>query len=247
MGDAEERRPLKEVLFSLEDIGEWRDEFLERKDKIERILDKIDKKGDHFYPYPEDVFNCFKYTKLEDLKVVIWGQDPYPTLLDDGRTRAQGYAFGVARNDVVPKSLQNIYKEIGDEFECFRAPRHGDLRWLCRQGILFMNSALTYNPDDPKSHQNIWGRFTHIVIDIINRQVENCIHVLWGNSSKKLASSIASSEILEAAHPSPLSAYRGFFGCNHFRQINITLDRQGKEQINWNEDDDLPPTIVQKK
>lgn len=245
----EKRTLLKDILFSLEEdeIGGWKKEFLKNREKIERILDRIDKKSNVYYPFPENVFRCFKLTKLEDVKIVIWGQDPYPTLLDDGSPRAQGYSFGVDRTDVVPKSLQNIYQEIGKEYDCFKAPTHGDLRWLSNQGILFMNSALTYNPENPKSHQHIWGGFTHIVIDILNEQIENCIHVLWGKSSEKLVSSIKSREILISSHPSPLSAYRGFFGCNHFRQINIILDRRGDEQINWNEDKNLAPTYVSKK
>ena len=131
-----------------------------------------------------------------------------------------------------------------DNFPKFKNPGHGDLRWVCQQGVLFINSSLTYNPNDPESHQNIWSRFIHIVISIINRKVENCIHVLWGKVNQKLESSIASNQLFQTAHPSQLSAYRGFFGCRHFYKINITLDRQGKEQINWNEDPSLSPTFV---
>jgi uracil-DNA glycosylase len=243
----EEEKTLSEILFSLDDIGEWHDEFMKRKDKIDRILERIEKKGDEVYPRKKDVFNCFRLTPLETAKVVIWGQDPYPKLLINGETRAQGYSFGVSRDDCIPQSLKNIYKEIGDNFDCFKAPNHGDLRWLAKQGILFLNASLTYNPNDPKSHQNIWGRFTHIVIEILNKKIENCIHVLWGRESEKLAPQIASTQILNAAHPSPFSAYRGFFGCRHFYKINIILDRQGKKQINWNEDKTLPKTRVTKK
>ena len=245
-----EPKTLADMLFSLRDIGEWRDEFLKREKKIRKVLNDIDNRGDRYYPLLPDVFNCFRYTPLEKVKVVIWGQDPYPKawVQEDGsiKTRAQGYSFGVARDDKVPGSLKNIYKELEDNFPSFKNPGHGDLRWICRQGVLFINSALTYNPDDEKSHQNIWTRFTHIVINIINRRVENCIHVLWGKESQKLESSIASSQLFQAAHPSPLSAYRGFFGCRHFYKINITLDRQGKDQINWNEDHTLKPTFVER-
>ena len=241
-----QKKKLSEILFSLEDIGEWKDEFEKRKDKITRLLEKIDERNDTFYPYPEDVFNSFRKTPLEKVTVVIWGQDPYPKLLRNGKTRAQGYAFGVSREDSVPGSLKNIYKEMSSCFDSFSEPNHGDLTWLCDQGIFFMNSALTYNPEDPKSHQGIWMRFTHIIIDIINKKLDNCIHILWGSAGKKLSDSIASKNILEASHPSPLSAYRGFFGCRHFEKINILLDRQGKKQINWNEDHTLPPTFVEK-
>jgi len=243
-------KTLADTIFSLDDIGEWREEFLKKEKKIRKVLGDIDKRGDRYYPLLHDVFNCFRLTPLENVKVVIWGQDPYPKAWEneDGsvKTRAQGYSFGVARDDHLPGSLKNIYTELENNFPTFKNPGHGDLRWICRQGVLLINSSLTYNPDDPKSHQNIWTRFTHIVIGIINRRVENCIHVLWGKESQKLESSIASNQLFQCAHPSPLSAYRGFFGCRHFYKINITLDRQGKKQINWNEDPTLPPTFVEK-
>jgi len=243
----EPQNSFSDILFSLDDIGEWKNEFLAKKEKIDRILKKIEDRGDEIYPRKKDIFNCFRLTPLEKVKVVIWGQDPYPKLLQNGKTRAQGYSFGVSREDKIPPSLKNIYKEIGENYKSFRSPEHGDLKWLAKQGILFMNSALTYNPNDEKSHQNIWGRFVHIVIEILNQKTDNCVHVLWGKASEKLSTQIKSTQILTAAHPSPFSAYRGFFGCRHFEKINIILDRQGKEQINWNEDSSLKPTYVEKK
>ena len=197
------------------------------------------------YPLKENIFKCFEMIPLNKVKVVIWGQDPYPTLLDKGVPRAQGYAFGVSREDMVPQSLQNIYKEIKSNFSMFQAPNHGDLTWLTEQGVLLINSSLTYCPANPKCFLNLWNRFTNIIVKIINENVDNCIHLLWGKNCERLSEHIQSREVFIAPHPSPFSARRGFFGCKHFLKVNITLKRQEKEQINWNEDKTLQPTYVE--
>ena len=243
---------LGKVLFSLEDIGEWREEFLKKRKKIERVFEKVENRGSCFYPHTENVFRAFQLTPLEEVKVVIWGQDPYPAMLDKDIPRAQGYSFGVAKDDSIPKSLINIYKEIKEEYPReFRAPKHGDLTHVAKQGVLFLNMALTYCPDEKKdkkySHINIWTPFMNIVVEIINRRTNKCIHVFWGKKSEKMKSEVPEANALCAAHPSPLSAYRGFFGCNHFIQINITLDKLERDQINWNTDTSRPPTFVEKK
>lgn len=230
------------------DYGDWTPQFQKYKRALKNVCDIIDRteaKYGEYYPLKDDVFNAFKMTPLSKVKVVIWGQDPYPTLLEDGMPRAQGYSFGVRRDDDVPQSLRNIYKEIGDNFPMFKAPDHGDLNWLAEQGILFINSSLTYCPRDPKCYLNLWNRFINIIIEILNENTKNCIHILWGKNAERLAEHIHSREIYMSAHPSPLSARRGFFGCKHFLKINITLKRQEKEQINWNEDQTLTPTYVE--
>ena len=232
-----------DALFG-ENIYSWTSKLRPYKDAVKLLSDHIEKMNTEYYPRTKDIFNCLKLTPLCDIKVVIWGQDPYPTLLPSGKPRAQGYAFGVDRQDDVPKSLKNIYKELASNFDWFEEPNHGDLTYIAKQGVLFMNTSLTYCPSNPDSHINIWMRFIHIIITLINENVENCIHILWGSKAEKLRENIKSREILSCAHPSPLSAYRGFFGCKHFKKINITLDRQGKKQINWNEDSDAQPTYV---
>lgn len=214
----------------------WTEEFQGYKREmrdVSKIIGKIEERYGRYYPDKCNMFNALKMTPLDKVKVVIWGQDPYPSLRSNGEPRAQGYSFGVARDDVVPKSLQNIYKELQNEYPEFVPPQHGDLSGWAEQGILFMNSALCYSPAEPKAYLNVWARFTNIIIDILNKRVENCIHVLWGKKCEKLADSIKSREIFMAPHPSPLSAYQGFFGCNHFIKINITLQRQNKEPIDW--------------
>ena len=230
------------------DYPGWSEKLKEYSGAIKQLSGMIEKKvteKGEFYPKRELVFNALKMTPLEKVKVVIWGQDPYPTLLPDGEPRAQGYSFGVRRDDSVPQSLKNIYKEISDTYPTFQAPKHGDLTHLAKQGVLFLNQSLTYCPIEPKLYLNLWNRFVYILIKIINENVENCIHLLWGKKAEALAEHIGSREVYTAPHPSPLSARRGFFGCRHFLKINITLDRQGKEQINWNEDSELEPTFIE--
>lgn len=213
--------------------------------QISQIIDKKEKEFGAYYPAKADVFRALQMTPLQEVKVVIWGQDPYPSLKANGNPRAQGYSFGVSKDDSVPQSLHNIYKEIASNFPMFEAPDHGDLTWLAKQGILFMNSSLTYCPNNPKCYLNLWNRFTNIIINILNENIKNCIHLLWGKNCEKLAEHIQSREIYICAHPSPLSARRGFFGCKHFLKVNITLQRQEKEQINWNENKDLVPTYLE--
>lgn len=209
------------------------------------IIARMELKYGEYYPEKCNLFKALEMTPLDKVKVVIWGQDPYPSLLTDDKPRAQGYSFGVRKDDIIPKSLVNIYKEIKNNFPMFEPPEHGDLTWLAEQGILFMNSALTYCPKEPKCYLNLWNRFTNIIINIINENTENCIHLLWGKNCEKLSPHIKSREKYTCAHPSPLSANRGFFGCKHFLKVNITLKRQGKEQINWNEDTNLLKTYVE--
>ena len=208
------------------------------------LIDNAEIKYGNYYPEKEDIFRFLELTDLTKLKVVVWGQDPYPTLLSNNKPRAQGYAFGVHKDDKVPQSLRNIHKEIGDNFPTFQAPAHGDLTYLANQGILFMNYSMCYCPKNPKAFLNLWNRFVFVIIEIINQNTENCIHVLWGKQCEKIAEHINSREVLISAHPSPLSARRGFFGNQHFKKINIILKRQEKEQINWNENPELEPTYL---
>jgi uracil-DNA glycosylase len=237
-----------QLLYEKEYPG-WSEKFAPYKGAIKNISNIIAKKEEQYgtyYPKKENLFKALEMTPLHKVKVVIWGQDPYPSLLGDGEPRAQGYSFGVHKEDDVPMSLKNIYKELNDNFPMFEAPGHGDLTWLADQGVLFMNASLTYCPKEPKCYLNLWNRFINILISIINENVENCIHLLWGKNCEKLAEHIRSREVFICAHPSPLSAYRGFFGCKHFLKVNIVLSRQEKEQINWNENKDLIPTYIEK-
>lgn len=216
----------------------WTEQFQKHKHQmncISKMIDDKEKEVGRYYPLKNDLFKCLELTPLNKVKVVIWGQDPYPNVKSNGLPRAQGYSFGVSRDDDVPKSLLNIYKELKQEIPEFQQPKHGDLTGWAKQGILFMNTSLCFSPKEPKAFSNLWLRFTNIIIDIINENVPNCIHLLWGKKCEVLEDSISSREIYKAPHPSPLSAYQGFFGCNHFIKVNITLQRQNKNPIVWNE------------
>lgn len=236
-----------ELLFK-EDFGKWTTEFKKYKSAIKNISDLISKceeKYGAYYPDKKDVFKAFRLTPLETVKVVIYGQDPYPTLLANGNCRAQGLAFSVSKDDDIPGSLKNIYKEIKNDFPMFVAPKHGDLTYLAERGVFLYNQALTYCPENPKCYLNLWNRFNNIVIKILNENIDNCIYVLWGKKAEKLSEHIKSREIITGVHPSPISANRGFFNKKYFLKINITLERQGKKQINFNEDSELLPTYIE--
>ncbi len=222
-----------ECLYSKNYPG-WSEKLEEHKSAIlqlSNLIERKEKEHGEFYPLRENVFKALEMTPLDKVKVVIWGQDPYPTLLPSGKPRAQGYSFGVDRRDQVPQSLRNIYKEIADNFSSFEAPNHGDLTWLSNQGILLMNQSLTYCPANPKLYLNLWNRFTYIIIKILNENVEGCIHLLWGKQCEPLIEHIRSREIHQASHPSPFSARRGFFGCKHFLKANIILENRKKAKI----------------
>jgi len=212
----------------------WTEEFQTYKEDMERISKIIDIKEKitgGYYPLKNDLFRSLELTPLGRVKVVIWGEEPYRTQKSNGLPRDQGYSFGVSKCDAVPKGVQNIYAELAREVE-FQPPKHGDLTGWAKQGILFMNTSLCYSPSNPKAFTNLWIRFTNLVIRIINEKIPNCIHLLWGKGCESIKDNISSREVYMTT--SPLVAYRGFFGCNHFIKVNITLKRQGKEEIDWN-------------
>lgn len=237
-----------DLLFNSEyDYGDWITELKKDEQAVKQLSDIIAKKvkeTGEYYPLPHNVFRALRETPLKKVKVVLWGMDPYPTLLDDGTPRAQGLSFSVHKDDIIAPSLKNIYKEIKTDFPMFEAPDHGDLSYIAQQGVLLMNAALTYCPSNKKLYLNLWKRFTYLIIKIINENIEGCVHILLGNNAKELADSIQSRNIIIAAHPSPLSSYR-FFGSRVFFKTNIILKNQEKEQINWNEDKSLIPTYVE--
>lgn len=182
------------------------------------------------YPSMHDIFNALKTTSYDDVKVVILGQDPY-----HGEGQAHGMAFSVQPGIKTPPSLVNIYKELHETMGCY-IPNNGYLMKWAKQGVLLLNTVLTVRAGKPQSHKGKgWEKFTDRVISILNERKDPVIFVLWGAPAKKKASLITSPQhkILTAAHPSPLSAYNGFFGCNHFNQINEYLKEMGKTPIDF--------------
>lgn len=182
------------------------------------------------YPKPEDIFSALKLTSFKDCKVLILGQDPY-----HGPNQAHGLAFSVNIGVRTPPSLQNMYKELNDELG-LTIPNNGYLVPWAKQGILLLNTALTVRGGEANSHASIgWEIFTDNVIKHLNDREDPVIFVLWGGNARKKKFLINTKKhyILEAAHPSPLSARNGFFGCGHFKKINEILVSLGKSEIDW--------------
>lgn len=218
----------------------WESVFEDAKHEIHdvsEILDDQENIHGMYYPLKSDIFNAFIYTQLSTVKVVIVGQDPYPQAISVNGVsvpRAVGLSFSVRQEDNIPSSLQNIYKELSNTVRGFNKPDHGDLREWARQGVLLLNTCLSVRPGVPGSHGDIWLGFINKVFKAIASINPNCIFMLWGKEAQKIKPMLGErSIILEAAHPSGLSASRGFFGCNHFNLANDALKKYGKETINW--------------
>ena len=183
------------------------------------------------FPPAQDIFNAFHLTPLKDVKVVILGQDPY-----HNNGQAHGLSFSVQKGVDIPPSLVNIYKELHDDLGC-TIPDHGCLTKWAEQGVLMLNTVLTVRAHQANSHRGIgWEEFTDAVIRIVDKQEQPIVFLLWGRPAqmkKKLLTPNPNHLILEAPHPSPLSAYRGFFGCKHFSQTNAFLEAHGAAPIDW--------------
>lgn len=182
------------------------------------------------YPSMYDIFNALKWTPYKDTKIVIIGQDPY-----HGVNQAHGLAFSVKKGIAIPPSLVNIYKELNRSLGCY-IPNNGYLEKWARQGVLLLNASLTVIKDRANSHSAIgWEIFTDDVIRCLNERTEPVIFLLWGSFAAKKVAFIDKKRhyVLTAPHPSPLSAHRGFLGCNHFKTANEILVKNGKEPIDW--------------
>lgn len=183
------------------------------------------------FPPQDLVFNAFRLTTFDSLKVVILGQDPYH---NDGQ--AHGLAFSVPEGIALPPSLKNIFKELETDILDFKIPKSGDLSYWGKQGVLLLNATLTVNAHQAGSHQKKgWEKFTDQFIQAISENKEAVVFLLWGAYAQKKASLINAQKhlVLTAVHPSPLSVYRGFFGCRHFSQTNVFLQQHGEKPIDW--------------
>ena len=183
------------------------------------------------YPPPKFIFNAFELTPFDKVKVVILGQDPY-----HGINQANGLAFSVNNGVAIPPSLINIYKEIESDIGEKTKNVGGNLENWAKQGILMLNATLTVQAHMAGSHQNKgWEKFTDAVVKILSEQKENLVFILWGSYAQKKGSVIDESKhlIIKSAHPSPLSAYNGFFGSKPFSQTNAYLIFSGKEPVIW--------------
>ncbi len=183
------------------------------------------------YPSGSQIFNAMNLTPFENVKVVILGQDPY-----HGPNQAHGLCFSVRKGVPPPPSLVNIFKELMADLRIAK-PTHGELTSWAEQGVLLLNATLTVEEHKAGSHQNRgWESFTDKIIHLINDHRENVVFLLWGSFAQKKASFIDRKKhfVLEAPHPSPLSAHRGFLGCKHFSQTNEYLKSKGLKSIDWN-------------
>lgn len=206
------------------------DEF--KKPYFGELVDFVESEYANYVIHPdkEDIFNALKYTDYKDVKVVIFGQDPY-----HGENQAHGLCFSVKKGVDVPPSLKNIYKELQMEMG-LTIPNHGCLEKWAKQGVLLLNSALTVRDGLANSHKNKgWEKVTDRIVALLNERPETIIFLLWGNDAKKKEELITSPQhiILTAAHPSPLSASRGFMGCGHFAKVNNILKAMNRDEIDW--------------
>lgn len=200
------------------------------KDTLHYVNQRRDQ-GVVVYPPKEDVFNAFKATPFDKIKVVILGQDPY-----HGPGQAHGLCFSVKNGIKTPPSLVNMYKELAEDISGFNIPNHGYLQKWAEQGVLLLNTVLTVEQGQAHSHKHLgWERFTDQVIKQVSDFGEGIVFLLWGSHAQKKGASIDTKKhfVLKAPHPSPLSAHRGFFGCKHFSKTNALLEKQGKTTIDW--------------
>ena len=192
--------------------------------KVEKAQGKI------IYPPGSLIFNAFNTTPFGKVKVVLIGQDPY-----HGTGQAHGLCFSVQNGIALPPSLQNIYKELHDDIG-IPIPKTGNLTHWAQQGVFLLNASLTVRAGDPMSHSKIgWATFTDAVIQIISSQKKNIVFLLWGKfaQDKQMLIDTTKHYVLKAAHPSPLSASSGFFGCRHFSKTNNFLVKNGIDAVDW--------------
>ncbi|MCL4122143.1 UNVERIFIED_CONTAM: hypothetical protein GTU68_014214 [Idotea baltica] len=214
----------------------WLDLISQEKQKLYfkqtlSFLEAEKEQGKIIFPAEEDIFNAFKLTEFDNLKVVILGQDPYHNY-----NQAHGLAFSVQKGVDIPPSLRNMYKELEASVEGFQTPTHGNLENWAKQGIFLLNTTLTVEAHSANSHKDIgWETFTDSMIQKISKYKQNVVFMLWGAHARKKKSLIDSSKhlVLESSHPSPLSAYRGFLGCGHFVLANDYLQKNNLGEIEW--------------
>ena len=216
-------------------LGDWNERLAplfadERYQKIRQFL--IEEYRNHtIYPDMYDLYNCFLYTPFEKVKVVILGQDPYHNV-----GQAHGLCFSVQDGIKKPPSLENIFKELQDDLG-HTPPKSGNLTKWAKEGVLLLNTSLSVREHQANSHSKCgWAWFTDSVIQLISEQKEHVVFILWGGNarSKKVLIDCNKHLVLESVHPSPLSAYNGFFGCKHFSRTNESLSKHGLTPIDWN-------------
>ena len=207
-----------------------------KKPYYRKLYDTVKREYSTYQVFPpaDDIFYAFHLPPLSEVKVVILGQDPYHNV-----NQAKRLCFSVQPTVEIPPSLENIYKELHDDLGC-KIPNNGYLVKWAKQGVLLLNTVLTVRAHQANSHQNIgWEQFTDAVIEILDQQDRPMVFLLWGKPAQRKKAMLHNPNhlILEAPHPSPLSAYRGFFGCRHFSKTNQFLEEHGLTPIDWQIED----------
>jgi len=205
-----------------------------KKPYFKKLSQFVSKERSQYTIYPplQDVFSWTLHHKLEQIKVVILGQDPY-----HGPNQAHGLCFSVQKNVKFPPSLRNIFKLLSKEYEEFAIPQHGDLTSWAKQGVLLLNAVLTVRSSKANSHKDKgWEKFTDAIISHVSKKSKNVVFMLWGNYAQKKGANICKKShlVLKSVHPSPLSAHNGYFQCAHFTKANQYLKENQREPINWN-------------
>ena len=216
-------------------IGNKWDEILKEeyeKDYFKNLMEFIKEEYKHktIYPKQNEVFNAFRYTNYDDVKVVILGQDPY-----HGPNQAEGLSFSVSNEVLKPPSLKNIFKELEDDLN-IPFPKNNSLKPWAKEGVLLLNAVLTVQEHTPTSHKDKgWEKFTDRVVELLNERETPVVFILWGANAiaKKDLITNKNHLILTGPHPSPLSAYRGFFGGGYFSKANRFLEVTGLKPIDW--------------
>lgn len=200
--------------------------------ELTKFLEEQAKAGKAVYPPPQDVFSFSRACEIDEVRVVILGQDPY-----HGPGQAHGLSFSVLPGVKAPPSLVNMYKELETDIPGFMIPNHGYLMSWAKQGVLCLNAVLTVERGSPNSHANKgWEKFTDAIISWINKNRHNVVFILWGSYAQKKGKDINKEKhcVIVGPHPSPLSAHKGFFGCKHFSKTNDYLTKKGQLPIDWN-------------
>lgn len=220
--------------YSLNINKNWHDYLIDyvNFDELKKVITYLNSEinnGLEIFPKEDMLFNAYNLCALSDVKVVIFGQDPYPK-----KGQADGLSFSSNFDNEIPKSLVNIFKEIESDLGIINTSP--ELKNWAHQGVLLLNRYLSVEEGKPQSHSSIgWDNLTIATIKLLNDKRQNIVYLLWGNESKKLAEFINDEQnlVLISPHPSPLSAYRGFLGCKHFSKANNYLKSYNKEPINW--------------
>ena len=215
---------------------DWYPFFSQNKNNIKQIIKQINFKEKNILPPKDKIFRTFEYFSPKECKLLLLGQDPYPGCeKKTGTYYAEGLSFSVNQDvKVLPGSLRNIFKEIKDNYPDFQYENGSLLKWVQNEKIILLNSSLTVEEGKPNIHSKIWEEFTNKVIQHLDEN-SNCLFLLMGGNAKKKIKLIKNKDrIVTCVHPSPLSAYQGFFGSKIFCKINDKLQNMNLDQINWN-------------